>query len=344
MRYSDLIHPDNHPQATAWQYRWDNIPGTSPLEYTIDGLVNGTDYKVQARGRNKYGDWGDWGNWYPYWARGTPRTTPGAPWVQSASQGNGFLTVVWSHPANTGGVAITAYDLRYIPHDATDKADANWTVLDSVWARQGNPFRQYRLEGLTNGVFYDVQMRAVNIAGKSGWSNTGTGSPLTKSGAPSIDALAPGDGALTVAWTAPADNGGSSISAYSLRYIRGDAAYANWTLLERIWRSGSLEHTITGLINGVEYEVQVQARTRAGAGELVGHGPRDFLGDARGPGQRLADCRPRPYPRGCLVRARRRRGRRHRLRPALHPKQRAGQGRRQLDPSGRRLELRRLGV
>ena len=207
------------------------------------------------------------GNWYPYWARGTPRTTPGAPWVQSASQGNGFLTVVWSHPANTGGVAITAYDLRYIPHDATDKADANWTVLDSVWAHQGNPFRQYRLEGLTNGVFYDVQMRAVNIGGASGWSNTKTGSPLTKSGAPSIDALAPGDGALTVAWTAPADNGGSSISAYSLRYIRGDAAYANWTLLERIWRSGSLEHTITGLINGVEYEVQVQARTRASAGE-----------------------------------------------------------------------------
>ena len=71
-----------------------------------------------------------------------------------------------------GVVAITAYDLRYIRHDATDKADANWTVLDSVWAHQGNPFRQYRLEGLTNGVFYDVQMRAVNIGGASGWSNT----------------------------------------------------------------------------------------------------------------------------------------------------------------------------
>ena len=80
----------------------------------------------------------------PIGPRGTPRTTPGVPWVQSASQGNGFLTVVWSHPANTGGVAITAYDLRYIRHDATDKVDANWTVLDSVWARQGNPFRVTR--------------------------------------------------------------------------------------------------------------------------------------------------------------------------------------------------------
>ena len=110
-----------------------------------------------------------------------------------------------------------------------------------------------------------------------------TGSPLTKSGAPSIDALAPGDGALAVAWTAPADNGGSSISAYSLRYIRGDAAYANWTLLERIWRSGNLEHTITGLINGVEYEVQVQARTRAGAG---GGRPRPAGLPGRRPGPR----------------------------------------------------------
>ena len=93
-----------------------------------------------------------------------------------------------------------------------------------------------------------------------------TGTPA----APAIDSVSAGDAALTVAWTAPSDTGNSSISAYDLHHIRTDAtdkADANWTPLEDVWSgAGDLRHTVTGLVNGVQYDVQVRAVNRQGDG------------------------------------------------------------------------------
>ena len=43
--------------------------------------------------------------------------------------GAGSLSVTWNAPSSDGGLAITAYDLRYVPSDAPSKADADWTVV-----------------------------------------------------------------------------------------------------------------------------------------------------------------------------------------------------------------------
>ena len=79
--------------------------------------------------------------------------------------------------------------------------------------------------------------------------------------APTIDSVSAGDGSLDVAWTAST---GTVATAYDLRYIRtdaGDKADANWTVEEDVWTSGtgSLEHTVLRLENGVQYDVQVRA-------------------------------------------------------------------------------------
>ena len=63
----------------------------------------------------------------------TPRTIPGAPTVDSVSPGDGSLTVAWSAPASDGGADVTAYDVRHIGSDATDKSDDQWTVVDDAW-------------------------------------------------------------------------------------------------------------------------------------------------------------------------------------------------------------------
>ena len=86
------------------------------------------------------------------------------------------LTVEWSAPANDDGTAITGYDLRFIRNDAPDKADGNWTVRTDIWI-SGD--LRYDLDGLTNGVAYDVQVRAVNVSGTGPWSNTFIGTPAT---------------------------------------------------------------------------------------------------------------------------------------------------------------------
>ena len=104
---------------------------------------------------------------------------PGAPTIATQIvPGDASLTVAWAAPINTGSSAITAYDLRYIETGAADKSDANWTVVEDVWAA-GSGSLQYTLSGLTGGTQYDVQVRAVNAAGASAWSSSAIGTPAT---------------------------------------------------------------------------------------------------------------------------------------------------------------------
>ena len=69
---------------------------------------------------------------------------------------------------------ITGYG--FIRDDAPDKADDNWTVRFDVWSSGG---LRYSPDGLTNGVAYDVQLRAVNVTGTGPWSETFVGTPAT---------------------------------------------------------------------------------------------------------------------------------------------------------------------
>ena len=108
------------------------------------------------------------------------RSTPAAPAIDSVVPGAGALTVSWTLPANTGVSAITRYDLRHIRSDASDKSDANWTV---VAAGNPNPLT-YTLSSLTPAAQYDVQVRAVNGQGAGAWSATSTGTAGGSAGPP----------------------------------------------------------------------------------------------------------------------------------------------------------------
>ena len=100
---------------------------------------------------------------------------PAAPTITGAVGGTDALTVSWSAPSSDGGSPITAYDLRHIRSDATNKGDANWTVVQDIWT--GSGARSYELAGLDGGIQYDVQVRAVNSAEDGSWSATATGTP-----------------------------------------------------------------------------------------------------------------------------------------------------------------------
>ena len=84
------------------------------------------------------------------------------------------LTATWTAPSDTGGSAITAYDVRYIETDDDETVDANWTVEDNAWTSGS---LTYTLSGLTDSTEYDVQVRAVNATGDGAWSATETGTP-----------------------------------------------------------------------------------------------------------------------------------------------------------------------
>ena len=192
---------------------------------------------------------------------------PGAPSIGSLTSGDGALAVAGSAPGNDGGADITSYDLRYIRSDAANKSDANWTIEEDVWSSGS---LQYQLGDLTDGVRYDVQLRAVTSAGDGPWSASATGTPRTTADAPSIGSLTPGDGALAVAGSAPGNDGGADITSYDLRYIGSDAtdkADANWMVEQDIWISGALQYELGSLANGFAYDVQVRAGNIVGDGE-----------------------------------------------------------------------------
>ena len=85
--------------------------------------------------------------------------------------------------------------------------------------------------------------------------------------APTIDSVTPGDTSLTVAWTAPA--GETGITAYDVRHIKtedDETNDVNWTVVDNAWTSGDLKYTITMLINGTQYDVEVRAVNSNGDG------------------------------------------------------------------------------
>ena len=77
------------------------------------------------------------------------------------------------------------------------------------------------------------------------------------------------DRTLTINWDPPADNGGSRITSYDLRYIRSDSpltTYFAWDYVN-IVSGADLTYTIERLTDSTQYDLQVRARNAVGEGD-----------------------------------------------------------------------------
>ena len=192
-------------------------------------------------------------------------TSSSVPSIASITPGNASLTLGWTALDDS---EVTAYDVRHITSAATDKADANWTVVDNAVTTTSGALT-YTISSLTNGTSYDVQVRAVRGSDDGSWSDTVVGAPSAGSAAtPTIDSVRSEDTALNVSWSAPTTPPATT-TAYDVRHIlssASDKADGNWTVPDDAWTSGTLTFTITGLVNGVGYDVQVRAVSANGDG------------------------------------------------------------------------------
>ncbi len=137
-----------------------------------------------------------------------PATVPGAPTIGTATAGNAQATVNWTAPASNGGSAITGYVVTpYIGATAQTTTTVG-NVTSTV------------ISGLTNGTTYTFRVAAINAVGtgnQSGNSNAVTPvAPATVPGAPTIGTATAGNAQATVTWTAPASNGGATITGYEV--------------------------------------------------------------------------------------------------------------------------------
>ena len=101
-------------------------------------------------------------------------SVPDAPTVSPNADSATSLDVSWVAPTNQGP-PITDYDYRYriartpggisIVHQWTEVDDT--AITDTM----------VTIENLTTGTSYEVQVRATNSSGTTGWSDSGTGTP-----------------------------------------------------------------------------------------------------------------------------------------------------------------------
>jgi titin len=215
--------------------------GSGPYTANVSGLTNGTLYNLIVRAVNAAG-----GGASSSVVTVTPRTVPSAPTGLNATPGNGIANVSFTAPGN-GGSAITGYEV------STD-GGTTWSALTT----SGTTTITGTISTLVNGTTYHLILRARNIAG-AGTAATVSVTPRTVPIAPTALALAPNDQQIAVQFTAPTDDGGAPITGYEISIDAG----VTWAALSTTG-SSTLLGTVTGLVNGTTYTVQVRAVNAAG--------------------------------------------------------------------------------
>ena len=134
-------------------------------------------------------------------------------------------------------------------------------------ASTGSAATTYTDTGLPPNTTRFYRVRALNARGSGEPSNVAEGkTDAARPGQPrSLRARATGPASITLAWQAPASDGGERISGYTIR-MRGSSD-GPWITITRNTRSTATTYEHTGLQPATVYRYQVAAINRVGAGQ-----------------------------------------------------------------------------
>jgi Ca2+-binding RTX toxin-like protein len=231
-----------------------SVAGTA-TSATITGLTNGTGYSFVVRAVTEQGNGAasDPSNAITPAVPPPAVDPPGAPTVSAASPGDGSATLIWTVPVSDGGAPIAGYVVE-VQLAGTGTAVATQSVAAGATSAS--------VAGLPAETPYRLRVRAVNAAGPGSWSALSAAvTPYTKPGPPTIASVSPHNGAASVCWSAPPDNGGRPVTSYTVQLLDADGSQvgpahpvAGSTL------------TVARLDNGSSYTFLVRAVNLAGAG------------------------------------------------------------------------------
>ena len=184
-------------------------------------------------------------------------TRPDPPTAVTAVGRDGEILVKWSPPFNDGGSPLTGYIVEY--HDGSSTQ-----YLGPISSHS------YLIEGLTNGVEYEIGVRAENGIGTSevalASATPQQEEPTGTRPGPVVNLTATGaERQVRVEWSPPSDDGGAVISGYSVLYRPSGGDWVRWP-----HTGTSASATIAGLAAGTEYEIEVTARN------VIGHGQSQY--------------------------------------------------------------------
>ena len=219
---------------------------TSPV--TIGSLTNGQTYSIRIRAVNNQGE-SDASNAMAV----TPGQAPLAPTIDSITPGSGSAVVAFT-PGSDEGSAITDYEYRLDPNSTGFGA----------WESAATDSSPLTATGMTNGVSYGIEIRAVNALGQGAASAAQTFTPLGVPGVPTSPTMTLIPEGFRFNWVAP-DANGSAITDYEFSSDAG----ANWLSLGGTSTSNvDITTTSTGaaFTLGTQYTITIRARNSVGAG------------------------------------------------------------------------------
>jgi titin len=221
---------------------------TSATSATVTGLQNATSYSVRVSAKNAAGTGSP-----VVTGPVTPFTVPAATTRPTGTPGNTQVSLSWSTPSSNGGAVITDYVIEH-----SSNAGATWTTFDDGISTDTTR----TITGLTNGTAYLFRVSSKNAAGSSPTSPASLAiTPRTVPGMPTALQGTPGIGSITLAWTAPLDNGGNAISDYVI--LISSNGGTTFTPHPHT-KSATTGIVVSGLLNGTEYFFKVAARNDAG--------------------------------------------------------------------------------
>jgi len=225
--------------------------GSTSTSHTATSLTNGTEYLFRVSAINAVGTGTASGT-----TSSKPMTTPGVPTSLGGTAGDTQVELSWTAPASDGGSALTGYRV-----ESSTNSGSSWST---VVADTGSASTSYTVTSLANGTEVDFRVSAINVVGTGSASSSATATPRTTPGKPTALAGTPGDGEVTLAWTAPTSDGGVSISGYTVESsIDGGS---NWSTSIADTGSSSTSAVVEGLSNGTSTVFRVSAINVAGTG------------------------------------------------------------------------------
>ena len=256
---------ESSPTGTgdSWTNLVDNT-GLTTTMYAHTGLSAGTTVHYRVSAINSEGPGAASTPSSATTSTPTEITAPDAPTSLTATaDGSTTINLSWTAPTNTGGAAITGYQIESSPTGTGD----SWTnLVDNT----GLTTTMYAHTGLSAGTTVHYRVSAINSEGPGAASNsasatTSTPTVITAPAAPtSLTATADGPTIINLSWTAPSDNGGAAITGYQIEV--SPTGTDNWTDLEGNTNSTATTYAHTGLTAGTTVHYRVSAINSEGPG------------------------------------------------------------------------------
>ena len=188
----------------------------------------------------------------------------GAPFIGSVSFGDRQLNASFFTPSYLGGGTVSAYELQAHP------LGGGAVVKNTGCIPQQGPNQTCSVIGLTNGVTYELKVAAITQAGLGQLSASSSEvTPAANPEAVGNLVAIEGNGTLTLQWTPPTNLGGGTFDQYRIFWRAPGGSYRAVNSPNAfVATQSSTTYVITGLDNGVAYDVKVITTSTVNSAEL----------------------------------------------------------------------------